>query len=106
LLPGDVEKEAEYRMVREGYTLNADILKIPHHGSSSSSTPYFLQRVMPSYAVLSVGERSIGKLPHPEVLERYKQSGARIYRTDRQGAITVVTDGDSVKIIPFIKNNP
>jgi competence protein ComEC len=103
LLPGDVEKEAEYRMVREGYTLNADILKIPHHGSSSSSTPYFLQRVMPSYAVLSVGERSIGKLPHPEVLERYKQSGARIYRTDRQGAITVVTDGEEIEVRPYLK---
>jgi competence protein ComEC len=106
LLPGDVEKEAEYRMVREGYTLNADILKIPHHGSSSSSTPYFLQRVNPNDAILSVGERNIGRLPHPEVLKRYEELGIKIFRTDRQGAIRVVTDGDNIKIIPFIKDNP
>ena len=103
LLTGDVEKEAEYRMLRGGYPLNADILKIPHHGSSSSSTPYFLQRVMPSCAVLSAGERNIGRLPHPEVLERYEQLGTRIFRTDRQGAITAVTDGEKIEIRPYLK---
>jgi competence protein ComEC len=106
LLPGDVEKEAEYRMLRGDNPLNADILKIPHHGSSSSSTPYFLQRVMPSYAVLSAGERNIGRLPHPEVLKRYEQMGTKIFRTDKHGAIRVITDGDSVKVIPFVKDKP
>lgn len=103
LLPGDIEKEAEYRMLRGGYPLNGDILKIPHHGSSSSSTLYFLKGVKPSYAILSVGERNIGKLPHPEVLERYKQLGTRIFRTDRQGAITAVTDGEKIEIRPYLK---
>jgi competence protein ComEC len=103
LLPGDVEKEAEYRMLRGDYPLNADILKIPHHGSSSSSTPYFLQRVMPSCAILSVGERSIRRLPHPEVLKRYEQLGTKIFRTDRQGAITAVTDGEKIEIRPYLK---
>jgi len=103
LLPGDVEKEAEYHMLREGYPLDADILKIPHHGSSSSSTPYFLQKVMPSWAVLSAGERNIGRLPHPEVLKRYEQLGTRLVRTDRQGAITVVTDGEKIEIRPCLK---
>ena len=104
LLAGDIEKEAEYRMLREGYPLNADILKIPHHGSLSSSTLYFLQNVNPTYAVLSVGERNIGKLPHPEVLKRYQQLGAKIYRTDKHGAITVVTDGEKIDLKPFLKN--
>jgi competence protein ComEC len=106
LLAGDIEKEVEYRLMREGYSLRADILKVPHHGSSSSSTPYFLQRVNPNDAILSVGERNIGRLPHPEVLKRYEELGIKIFRTDRHGAIRVITDGDSVKIIPFIKNNP
>jgi competence protein ComEC len=106
LLTGDIEKEAEEQMLRKGFPLQADILKIPHHGSSSSSTLLFLERVKPIYAVLSVGERNIGRLPHPEVLKRYEQLGAKIFRTDRHGAITVVTDGDSVKVIPFIKDKP
>ena len=102
LLPGDIEKETEYRLLREGYSLRADILKIPHHGSASSSTPLFLETVKPTYAVLSVGERNIGRLPHPEVLRRYRQLGAKIFRTDRHGAVTVITDGEKIQVRPFI----
>jgi competence protein ComEC len=101
LLAADIEKEVEYRLMREGYSLRADILKIPHHGSTSSSTPLFLERVKPTYAVLSVGERNIGRLPHPEVIKRYQQIGTRIFRTDQQGAITVVTDGEKIEVRPF-----
>ena len=101
LLAADIEKEMEYRLMREGYSLRADILKIPHHGSTSSSTPLFLERVRPTYAVLSVGERNIGRLPHPEVIKRYQQIGTRIFRTDQQGAITVVTDGEKIEVRPF-----
>jgi competence protein ComEC len=104
LLAGDIEKETEYRMLRKGYPLHADILKIPHHGSSSSSTLYFIQTVKPSCAILSVGERNIGRLPHPEVLTRYQQLGAKIYRTDRHGAITVTSDGEEIKLKTFLKN--
>jgi len=98
LLAGDIGKEAEERMLRRDDSLRSDILKIPHHGSSSSSSPLFLERVKPTYAILSVGERNIGKLPHPEVLKRYQQLGATLYRTDVHGAITVVTDGERVQI--------
>jgi competence protein ComEC len=103
LLAGDIGKEAEERMLRKGYPLRADILKIPHHGSSSSSSLLFLERVKPSYAILSVGERNIGRLPHPEVLKRYGQLGLRILRTDKHGAITVTTDGENIKVNPFLK---
>jgi competence protein ComEC len=101
LLPGDIGKEAEEQMLRKGYPLKADILKFPHHGSFSSSSPLFLQRVKPFYAVLSVGERNIGRLPHPEVIKRYQQLDSRIFRTDKHGAITVITDGEKIEVRPF-----
>jgi competence protein ComEC len=103
LLVGDIGKEAEGRMLRKGYPLRADILKIPHHGSSSSSSPLFLERVKPTYAILSVGERNIGRLPHPEVLKRYLQLGSKILRTDKHGAITVITDGENIEVKTFLR---
>jgi competence protein ComEC len=103
LLTGDIEKEAEYRILKEGYPLKADILKIPHHGSSSSSSPFFINEVEPTYAILSVGERNIGRLPHPEVLKRYEQLGSKIFRTDRHGAITIITDGKKIEIKTFLQ---
>jgi len=103
LLVGDIGKEAEGRMLRKGYPLRADILKIPHHGSSSSSSPLFLERVKPTYAILSVGERNIGRLPHPEVMKRYLQLGSKILRTDKHGAITVVTDGANIEVKTFLR---
>jgi competence protein ComEC len=104
LLVGDIGKEAEEQMLRKGFPVKADILKIPHHGSSSSSSLLFLERVKPIYAVLSVGERNIGRLPHPEVLKRYEQLGAKIFRTDRQGAITVITDGKAFEVKTFLED--
>ena len=101
LLTGDVEKEAEERMIQKGHSLRAQVLKVPHHGSVSSSSPTFLSRVKPEVAIFSVGTRSIGRLPHPEVIERYERLGAKIWRTDRDGAITLVTDGDEIRILPF-----
>jgi len=103
LLTGDIEKEAEYRMLKEGYPLKADILKIPHHGSSSSSSTIFINKVKPTYAILSVGERNIGRLPHPEVLKRYLQLGSKIFRTDRHGAITIITNGEKIEIKTFLQ---
>jgi competence protein ComEC len=104
LLTADIEKEAEYRMIRKGTEINADIMKIPHHGSSSSSTAPFVERVRPTYAILSVGERNIGRLPHAEVLRRYEHVGARVFRTDRQGAITVITDGEKIEVKTFLRS--
>ena len=103
LLAGDIEMEAEGWMLRKGYPLRADIIKVPHHGSSSSSSPLFLEKVKPVYAILTVGERNIGRLPHPEVLKRYERLGTEIFRTDRHGAITVITDGESIEVKTFLK---
>jgi competence protein ComEC len=106
LLTGDIGKEAEGRMLRKDDPLRSDILKIPHHGSSSSSSSAFLERVKPTFAILSVGERNIGRLPHPEVLKRYSQLGIEVYRTDKNGAITVVTDGEKIAIKPHSGASP
>ena len=102
LLPGDIGKEAEGRMLRKDYLLRSDILKVPHHGSSSSSSPLFLERVKPTYAILTVGERNVGRLPHPEILKRYFQLGTQVYRTDKNGAVTVVTDGEKIELKPYL----
>ncbi len=103
LLAGDIGKEAEGRILKKGSPLRADIIKIPHHGSSSSSSSLFLERVKPTYAILSVGERNIGRLPHPEVLKRYQQLGTTLFRTDRHGAITVMTDGENIEVKTFLE---
>ncbi len=103
LLTGDIEAEAETRMVKRGLPITAHLLKIPHHGSASSSSQLFIERVSPSYAVLSVSSRNLGRLPHPEVLRRYERLGTRIFRTDQHGAITVVTDGRTIQIETFLK---
>jgi competence protein ComEC len=105
LLTGDIEQEAEYRIMRKGLPIKADLLKIPHHGSASSSTQAFLERVKPSVAILSVSERKLGGLPHPEVLRRYERLGTRIFRTDKHGAITFVTDGERFEIETFLRNS-
>jgi competence protein ComEC len=104
LLAADIEKEGEERMMRKGHVLRADVLKIPHHGSASSSTSLFLQRVRPAYGILSVSERNIGRLPHPEVMKRYEQLGSKVLRTDRHGAITLMTDGERIEIKTFLEN--
>jgi competence protein ComEC len=98
LLAADIEKEAEERIAGMEEALRADILKVPHHGSASSSTPYFLQRVKPAHAILSVGEQTMGRLPHPDILKRYEELGTKIFRTDRQGAVTVTTDGEKIAV--------
>jgi competence protein ComEC len=103
LLAGDIEEEAEVRILRQGHPVKADLLKVPHHGSLSSSTGAFLERVNPSYAVLSVAPRNVGRLPHPEVMKRYEGLDITVFRTDRHGAVTVTTDGNNIEVKPFLR---
>ncbi len=105
LLTGDVEREAEEWMVRKGYSLKSHLLKVPHHGSSSSSSPLFLEKVKPDYAIISVGKRTMGRLPHPAVMKRYNALGSKIFRTDQHGALTVITDGERIEVKTFLKGN-
>jgi beta-lactamase superfamily II metal-dependent hydrolase len=100
LLTGDIEKEVEELLVRDSasYPLQSQILKVPHHGSRTSSTISFLQEVKPEVAVISVGERNRFGHPSQEVLQRYLNLGIKIYRTDRDGAVIVTTNGEEYQV--------
>lgn len=94
LLTGDIQADTEAALVASGFDLRADVLKVAHHGSRTSTTPPFLDAVRPSVAVISAGERNRFGHPAPEVVERLEASGARVYRTDKDGRITIATDGE------------
>lgn len=98
LLTGDIERKNEKELITRGVSLTADILKIAHHGSKSSSTSEFLAQVGPKLAVIQVGENNRYGHPHKEVLERLEKSGSRTLRTDRDGDIIVKSDGQSLQI--------
>ena len=89
LLTGDAEAQAEASLVRADGTWPVDVLKVGHHGSSTSTTPRFLERAAPEAAVISVGQGNRYGHPAPEVLTRLEASGARIYRTDEDGTLTI-----------------
>ena len=103
LLTGDIEKEAEARLVLSESDLRADVLKVAHHGSKTSSTVEFLEKVKPQHAVISVAEHSPFGHPHPEALARLQTTNARIWRTSECGAITISTDGSDLRVETFVK---
>jgi competence protein ComEC len=101
LFTGDIETEAEENLIHLGKWLRSDIIKVPHHGGRTSSTEEFLQMVRPKVAVISVGRNNPFNHPHIETIRRYKDVGAQVFRTERDGAITLlsVQDGtDSYEI--------
>ncbi|MGO4377770.1 DNA internalization-related competence protein ComEC/Rec2 [Pseudoduganella sp. RAF19] len=88
LLPADIEAAQEAALVaREGDSLRADVLLVPHHGSGTSSTPVFLNAVKPQQAIFQLGYRNRYHHPRADVVERYRQLGATLNRTDESGAI-------------------
>lgn len=87
LFMGDAEKEAEEELLSAYSTLHADVIKVSHHGSRTSSTQSFIEQVQPQYAVISAGLNNRYGHPHPEVLDILENNGVRVYRTDRQGAV-------------------
>ena len=105
LLPGDIEEEAERRLLEQRTDLSAQVLKVPHHGGRTSSSLPFLERVRPTVAVVSAGYRNRFRHPHQETLERYRAMGIELYRTDRHGAVTVTTDGHTIDVAPMQKSH-
>jgi competence protein ComEC len=95
LLAGDLEKKMEKFIATE--SPHADLLKVAHHGSATSTTPELLDAVKPRFAVISVGTRNSFGHPRAEVLERLKDAHVLIYRTDLQGAVTFLLDGKTVE---------
>jgi competence protein ComEC len=106
LLSGDIEKRVESALVGEHAPLAADFLKVPHHGGKASSTGTFLAAVAPRIAVISVGEANPFGHPAAATVERYEQAGARLLRTDRDGAITAVTDGQNLEVKTYAELHP
>ncbi|MFY9800403.1 MAG: MBL fold metallo-hydrolase [Methanoregula sp.] len=98
LMTGDLAGEGEDALVRSSYPLDAEVLKVAHHGSSSSTSPAFLTRVRPEMAVISVGEDNPYGHPHGETMDLLKNRGVSVYRTDRDGTIVVRTDGMSYSV--------
>ncbi|MBN2198569.1 MAG: DNA internalization-related competence protein ComEC/Rec2 [Candidatus Aminicenantes bacterium] len=98
LLAADVGRETEHRLLRGGSSLESFVLKAGHHGSPTATSPEFLERVKPRLAVISCGAGNAYGLPGPAVLERLRRCGARIYRTDLDGAVEISTDGRTVEV--------
>ncbi len=95
LFMGDATDETEAALVMlYGGALNADILKVSHHGSGNSSVPTFLSAVSPSYAVISCGEGNSYGFPDAGVLRRLEGVGATVYRTDTDGTVTISAHRD------------
>lgn len=96
LFTGDAEAYSEREMISNGMDLRADVLKVGHHGSSTSTTYEFLRKVNPTYAVIEVGEDNSYGHPHRETMEVLE--GIKVYRTDTDGTITMKCDGVNLTI--------
>lgn len=101
LFPGDIGKKEEARLVRARELLASTVVKVPRHGSATSSTDPFVAATAPKLAVVSVGDRNPFGFPREEALARYRARGAEVLRTDEDGAITVETDGRTLRYWTF-----
>lgn len=95
LLTGDIESEVEHLLVEAREDIGADVLKVAHHGSETSTTEEFLELVDPEAAVISVGKNNFGH-PSSDVLKRLTNNGIQVFRTDEHGAVILKTDGRKI----------
>jgi competence protein ComEC len=102
LLTSDIEGPGEQALLTSGVALDAAVLKVPHHGSRTSSGPELLAAVRPAIAVVSVGVRNAYGHPDPGVLARLTAAGADLYRTDRDGAVLLETDGRTLDVTRWV----
>ncbi|MCB8818317.1 ComEC/Rec2 family competence protein [Desulfosporosinus shakirovi] len=96
LFTGDAETQSELEMLRLGSQIKADVLKVGHHGSKTSSTLAFIKQVAPKYAIISVGKDNSYGHPTSDALERLNGVGATIFRTDESGTIVCESDGETI----------
>lgn len=107
LLPGDLEAEGERALVAAtGKAVRSTILKVPHHGSRTSSSATLLDAVAPRIAIISAGADNRFGFPHPAVLEAYRRRRTTLYRTDRDGAVTVSITADGAVTLTTIGGRP
>ncbi|MGE5561645.1 MAG: ComEC/Rec2 family competence protein [Chloroflexota bacterium] len=98
LFTGDAGRDSEQEMLAAGVELQADVLKVGHHGSVTATSAAFLDRVSPAYAVISVGEDNDYGHPHREVVDRLVARGVSVLRTDVSGTIVVTSDGSELVV--------
>ena len=103
LIPGDISADVEKKLIKSNADLRSDVLVIPHHGSVHSSSAEFIKAVACRYAIVSAGKENVFHHPHPSTLQRYNNAGVNIFRTDRDGAVTITTDGNDLHVSIFIK---
>lgn len=96
LMTGDAETEAENDILNAGYNVSADVLKVGHHGSRTSTSQKWLDLVNPSIAVISVGADNKYGHPTAEVLKRLKDKGVKVHRTDKEGTVIITSDGNKI----------
>lgn len=96
LFTGDIEEAVEQQLVEDGVLRPVEVVKVPHHGSDTSSTPAFVEALAPRVAVMGVGRDNRFGFPRREVVRRWALAGAHILRTDRDGAVELQIDGKSI----------
>ncbi|MBX4270684.1 ComEC/Rec2 family competence protein [Clostridium estertheticum] len=96
IFDGDAEGASENEMLSKGFNISADVLKVGHHGSSSSTTQAFLDKVNPKYAIISVGKDNSYGHPHKSTMDKLKAKGVKVYRTDESGTIVATSDGENI----------
>ena len=106
LLTGDAEDVSEAEMLKSGQDLQSTVLKVGHHGSTSSTTSAFLKAVSPKYAVISVGVDNDYGHPAQGTLNKLADAGIQVYRTDQSGTIVATSDGETVKLTPSTTPEP
>jgi len=99
LFTGDIEKDAEDRMLKQpGTILKSTVLKVPHHGSNTSSSVSFLKAVSPEVAIIMCGTDNDYHHPHLGTLKKYEQAKINVFRTDLNGSVIVTTDGKQYQV--------
>lgn len=96
LFTGDAEETAEADILNNGLNVNADVYQVGHHGSKTSSSKSFLNAVSPTYAVISCAEGNSYGHPHAETLNNLRSMGMQVFRTDEQGSIVAISDGNEI----------
>lgn len=99
IFTGDNEIQSEEEILNTNINIDADVLKLAHHGSSTSSSQVFLDSISPDYVIISCGKDNTYGHPHKEIMERINKMKSTIYRTDKDGTIIVSTDGSSLEFI-------
>lgn len=105
LLTGDIEKETENFLANSNLDLSAEVIKVPHHGSKTSSSKNFLEKVKPKISIVSAPVKSRFNHPHLEVVERYKNINTEVYQTGLSGAITVFIENNKLHLREFVYSN-